>query len=212
MVRVRVHHPDGVFRGGFLTIEHFPRHEYRTWEAPSRADFTEVLIFTEDDLWYLLQISKHPDFDRPEDDVDAVDGASRAYRYSDADARAWFERQKLPPPADLVERLGGAEEAPAGAAPASMDERIAAAILDDDPTPLTRQECAVLELLLELPPKKGLLGRDICDRLSRTQYRLDESGLTKRVIPVLKRRCGVQNVRRRGYFLPPRDGQTSQRA
>jgi hypothetical protein len=106
MTRVRVYYPDGVFRGGFLTVEKYNRVRHRMWDGPPHPHYTETLIDNEGGSWYLLQISKSPQYDRPETNIDAFDSESRALCFSDREAMSWFEQQGIAPPANLVERVG----------------------------------------------------------------------------------------------------------
>src|SRR5688500_14256112 len=104
MTRVRVYYPDGVFRGGLLTVEKYRR--CRMWHAPPHPHYTETLIDNEGGSWYLVQLSKSPQYDRPETDIDAFDSESKALCFSDTEAMAWFEQQMIAPPSSLVERIG----------------------------------------------------------------------------------------------------------
>lgn len=66
--------------------------------------------------------------------------------------------------------------------------------------PLSDKGLAVLDLLQNLPPNKALTGRLIIDELSKKNVFLDQSTLTKSIIPALKPH-GVKNRRRIGYYI-----------
>ena len=70
--------------------------------------------------------------------------------------------------------------------------------------PLTDKAAAVLELLKALPADRGMKGPDILAALEERKPRMifDQSTLTKRVIPQLKR-YGVTNRRGVGYYIDP---------
>lgn len=66
--------------------------------------------------------------------------------------------------------------------------------------PLSDKALAVLNLLQNLPPNNALIGRLIIDELSKKNIFLDQSALTKSIIPALKPH-GVKNKPRVGYYI-----------
>jgi hypothetical protein len=70
--------------------------------------------------------------------------------------------------------------------------------------PVSEKAFQVLRLLRDLQPGQALTGRKICDALAEKNVFVDESVLTTRIIPAL-RRYGVKNKPRIGYYLscPP---------
>jgi len=66
---------------------------------------------------------------------------------------------------------------------------------------LTQKAAAVYELLKNLPPERGMTGREILNALSKNNIFLDHSSLTKNIIPVLKKHYKVKNKRGVGYFI-----------
>lgn len=66
--------------------------------------------------------------------------------------------------------------------------------------PLSDKALAVLNLLQNLPPNKALTGPQIIDKLSKEKMSLDQSALTKSIIPALKPH-GVKNKPRIGYYI-----------
>jgi len=69
--------------------------------------------------------------------------------------------------------------------------------------PLSDKEEAVVKLLEDLPERKGLTGRKILESLDKQQIYIDQSTLTKSIIPRLKRKgYKIKNMRDgAGYFL-----------
>lgn len=76
--------------------------------------------------------------------------------------------------------------------------------MNDAPPPsLTTNAAAVYEMLCALPPHRAMLGREIVDALNAEHGTLiDESTLTRRIIPALKP-YGIENKRRVGYRITP---------
>jgi len=70
------------------------------------------------------------------------------------------------------------------------------------PPPLTDRAAAVYELLKALPPHRGMKGPAILDGLGKQDMLCDQSTLTKRIIPAL-RRYGVVNKPGVGYYIDP---------
>jgi hypothetical protein len=66
---------------------------------------------------------------------------------------------------------------------------------------LSEKATAVLELLKTLPEHKGLTGNKIIEALSQENIFIDQSTLTKNIIPVLKKDYGVKNQPRIGYYI-----------
>ena len=66
--------------------------------------------------------------------------------------------------------------------------------------PLSDKALAVLNLLQNLPPNQGLTGSKIIDKLSKQYIFLDQSTITKSIIPALKPH-GVKNKPRIGYYI-----------
>jgi hypothetical protein len=67
-------------------------------------------------------------------------------------------------------------------------------------SPLTPRALAVLELLEALPPRQGMNGPQILEALEKKRIFVDQSTLTKNIIPALKP-YGVENKRGVGYFI-----------
>src|SRR5262249_45584287 len=68
----------------------------------------------------------------------------------------------------------------------------------ESPPPITPDECAVLDLIQALPSGEGITGKKIVAAL---KGRVDQSTLTSRIIPKLKRWWDVDNRRGAGYFV-----------
>jgi hypothetical protein len=66
--------------------------------------------------------------------------------------------------------------------------------------PLSDKALAVLHLLQELPPNQGLTGSKILKKLDGKKIFIEQSTLTKSIIPALKPH-GVQNKPRIGYYI-----------
>jgi hypothetical protein len=66
---------------------------------------------------------------------------------------------------------------------------------------LSRKAIAVLELLKTLPEHEGLTGNKIIEALSQKRIFIDQSTLTKNIIPILKKGYGVKNQPRIGYYI-----------
>ena len=72
-----------------------------------------------------------------------------------------------------------------------------------DLEPLTSTAAAVYEILLDLPPHRGMTGAEIISELwSKKQLNIQQSALTNRIIPEL-RPYGVENFPRKGYRITP---------
>jgi len=70
--------------------------------------------------------------------------------------------------------------------------------------PLTDTERKVLDIIRAQPPGAGVTGKEILAALARQGIDLEQSTLTRHVIPNLKRWHGVRNAGGgRGYFIPP---------
>ena len=67
--------------------------------------------------------------------------------------------------------------------------------------PLSRRAAAVYEILKSLPEHSGITGTEIINKLSQEQVYIDQSTLTKNIIPVLKKSYKVQNKPRIGYYI-----------
>lgn len=68
------------------------------------------------------------------------------------------------------------------------------------PLPLSKNARAVLELLRQLGPEEALSGPEILDDLDRAGTSIDQSTLTKNIIPALEA-YGVRNLPRVGYYI-----------
>jgi hypothetical protein len=66
--------------------------------------------------------------------------------------------------------------------------------------PLTSAAACAYEILLALPPYRGLTGPELLAEMDRKGANIDQSTLTKRIIPQLKQ-LGLQNRRRVGYYF-----------
>jgi len=66
--------------------------------------------------------------------------------------------------------------------------------------PLSDKALAVLNLLQELSPHQGLTGPKILEKLDNKNILIDQSTLTKSIIPALKP-YGVKNKPRIGYYI-----------
>jgi len=66
---------------------------------------------------------------------------------------------------------------------------------------LSEKTAAVLDLLKDLPPNRGLTGPEILKKLDDQHCHIDQSTLTKYIIPVLKKHYGVENQPRIGYYI-----------
>lgn len=69
--------------------------------------------------------------------------------------------------------------------------------------PPSETQLKVLEVIQSLPPERGISGKDIIKELKKAGFPIEQSTLTRHIIPDLKKWHGVKNVRRRGYFIPP---------
>lgn len=67
--------------------------------------------------------------------------------------------------------------------------------------PLSDNAAKVREILLGLPSERGLIGRKLLEKLDKHGVFIDQSTLTKRIIPELKP-YGVMNKPRIGYYIP----------
>jgi len=65
--------------------------------------------------------------------------------------------------------------------------------------PLNDTQQAVLDLLRDLPPGKGMTGKQIINALR--EHEIDQSTLTSRIIPFLRQHYHVANKRVAGYYL-----------
>ncbi len=74
------------------------------------------------------------------------------------------------------------------------------AIITANNEPLSDKALGVLNLLKHLSANKALTGRQILDELSKKNVFLDQSTLTKSIIPALKPH-GVKNKPRIGYYI-----------
>lgn len=74
------------------------------------------------------------------------------------------------------------------------------AIITANNEPLSDKALGVLNLLKHLSANKALTGRQIIDELSKKNVFLDQSTLTKSIIPALKPH-GVKNKPRIGYYI-----------
>lgn len=74
------------------------------------------------------------------------------------------------------------------------------AIITANNEPLSDKALAVLHLLQELPPNQGLTGPKITKKLYDKKIDINQSTLTKPVIPALKSH-GVKNKPRIGYYI-----------
>lgn len=70
-----------------------------------------------------------------------------------------------------------------------------------DPPPLTENEKRVLSIIQEQPRGDGILGKQIIDQLTTQALPIDQSTLTRHIIPMLKRWYGVDNRRGVGYYI-----------
>ena len=70
----------------------------------------------------------------------------------------------------------------------------------NDNEPLAEKALAVLNLLQELSPNQALTGPKILDELDNKNIIIDQSTLTKSIIPALKPH-GVRNKPRIGYYI-----------
>ena len=66
--------------------------------------------------------------------------------------------------------------------------------------PLSEKAVAVLELLKTLPEHRGMTGPKILETLDAKSIYIDQSTLTKNIIPEL-RHYGVKNKPRIGYYI-----------
>ena len=66
---------------------------------------------------------------------------------------------------------------------------------------LTKKAAAVLGLLEDLPEHRGLTGPEILTELDKQRIDMDQSTLTKNIIPALKEHHRVKNKRRKGYYI-----------
>lgn len=67
--------------------------------------------------------------------------------------------------------------------------------------PISDKTAAVYELLKMMPEHRGLTGRKIIEELSKKNIFIDQSTLTKNIIPILKKDYGVKNQPRIGYYV-----------
>ena len=74
------------------------------------------------------------------------------------------------------------------------------AIITANNEPLSNKARAVLNLLQELPPNQALTGPKILKELDDKKIIIDQSTLTKSIIPALKPH-GVKNKPRIGYYI-----------
>lgn len=66
--------------------------------------------------------------------------------------------------------------------------------------PLSENQAAVYELLKELPKHKAMIGKEILKKLEDKIIIIDQSTLTKNIIPAL-RPYGIKNKRGVGYYI-----------
>jgi hypothetical protein len=72
---------------------------------------------------------------------------------------------------------------------------------------LSEAAAAVLAVIRDQPRGQGITGPAICQKLEGRGRIMDESTLTTRHIPILKKHFGVKNKRRIGYYVEgPRGG------
>jgi hypothetical protein len=72
----------------------------------------------------------------------------------------------------------------------------------DDRKPLGDNEAAVYEIIKALPKHRAITGKDLLNRLEKEKdIIIDQSTLTKNIIPFLKKEYGVKNKRGAGYYL-----------
>ncbi len=69
--------------------------------------------------------------------------------------------------------------------------------------PLSENAAAVYELLKSLPEHKAMTGTQIINAIyeQNKNILIDQSTLTKNIMPILKKHYGVKNIRRTGYFI-----------
>jgi hypothetical protein len=67
--------------------------------------------------------------------------------------------------------------------------------------PISDKAAAVYELLKTMPEHRGLTGRKIIEELSKKNIFIDQSTLTKNIIPILKKDYGVKSQPRIGYYI-----------
>ncbi|MGA2916079.1 MAG: hypothetical protein ABSE89_08660 [Sedimentisphaerales bacterium] len=67
--------------------------------------------------------------------------------------------------------------------------------------PISDKAAAVYELLKTLPEHRGLTGHKIIKELSKQNIFIDQSTLTKNIIPILKKDYNVKNKPRIGYYI-----------
>jgi hypothetical protein len=74
---------------------------------------------------------------------------------------------------------------------------------EGDKQKLTSSHKAVLKILRNLPNGQGITGKEIVAELKKQKMTLEESTLRRHIIPYLRKRCGVINVRSKGGYLIP---------
>jgi hypothetical protein len=70
-----------------------------------------------------------------------------------------------------------------------------------DNPPLSQKTLAVLKLLKTIPEGEAMTGPKILETLDKKNIYIDQSTLTKIIIPELRLYYGVKNRRRIGYYL-----------
>ena len=71
----------------------------------------------------------------------------------------------------------------------------------DSPPPLTEAEGKVLELIKKQPKGQAITGSEIISRLNQQSFPMEQSTLTRHIIPNLKEFYGVKNRRGVGYYV-----------
>lgn len=73
-----------------------------------------------------------------------------------------------------------------------------------DPPPLVGNQRAVYELLIAQPPHVAMTAPEICKALVNKKPRIyvDENGLRKHIVPLLKDHYGLENHKNKGYRIP----------
>lgn len=69
------------------------------------------------------------------------------------------------------------------------------------PVPLTELEALVLEVIREQPPGQAITGKAIVAALAKRGVLIEQSTLTRHLLPKLKQDHGVRNRRGVGYFI-----------
>lgn len=104
---IGIHDSDGMHRGGVVELE---RISYcLVWPGPPHPHYRETMVDysghgqpSTPRSWLLLRMSKFPELAGHRDDGTLRDEASHALRLTAAEAVAWFERQGIDVPPDLL--------------------------------------------------------------------------------------------------------------